>query len=67
VVVTLSAYFRAATIEGAVAIGPGLDDRRNWRPALSAHMQAGKDDGHGVGLDDIEAWCAQMDTVSQYD
>lgn len=67
VVVPVSAYFRAATIEGAVAIGPGLDDRRNWRPALGARAAAGTHDGQGVGLDDIEAWCAQMDTVSQYD
>ena len=61
VVVTLSAYFNSATIEGAVAIGPGLHDRRNWRPGLRASA-----DDTGVELDDIEAWCAQMDTISQY-
>jgi HAD superfamily hydrolase (TIGR01509 family) len=66
VLVTRSAYFEHATIEGAIAIGPGLHDRRGWRPATAP-------DGHGagalarVGLDDIEAWCAAMDLVSQFD
>jgi HAD superfamily hydrolase (TIGR01509 family) len=62
VVVTLSAYFADATIEGAVAIGPGLHDRRGWRPALSSSAPGPA----RVGLDDIEGWCAQMDTVSQF-
>ena len=62
VVVTRSAYFALAPIEGAVAIGPGLHDRRGWRPALRGG--AAPDDT--VGLDDIEAWCAQMDSVCDY-
>lgn len=63
VVVTQSAYFASATIEGAVAIGPGLGDRSGWRPALRAPSAAGE----GVDLDDIRAWCSQMETVSQYE
>ena len=62
VVVTRSAYFALAPIEGAVAVGPGLHDRRGWRPAL--RVGAAPDDT--VGLDDIEAWCAQMDSVCDY-
>ena len=62
VVVTRSAYFALAPIEGAVAIGPGLHDRRGWRPAL--RVSAAPDGA--VGLDDIEAWCAQMDSVCDY-
>ena len=61
VVVTRSAYFARATIEGAIAIGPGLDTRDGWRPALRPQPDADR-----VGLDDLEAWCAQMDTVSQF-
>jgi beta-phosphoglucomutase-like phosphatase (HAD superfamily) len=63
VVVTRSVYFETATLEGAVAIGPGLHSRRGWRPALLA--ADAEPDGR-VGVDDLRAWCAQMDTVSQY-
>jgi HAD superfamily hydrolase (TIGR01509 family) len=62
VVVTRSAYFVRAPIEGAIAVGPGLHERRGWRPAL----RVGPDGQGGVGLDDIEAWCAQMDSVCDY-
>lgn len=62
VVVTRSAYFENAPIEGAIAVGPGLHDRRGWRPSL----RTGEGLPQGIGLDDIEAWCAQMDTVSDY-
>jgi len=62
VVVTRSTYFARAPIEGAVAVGPGLHDRRGWRPGLAA----GAAPDAGVGLDDIEAWCAQMDSVCDY-
>ena len=44
----------------AIAIGPGLHDRRGWRPALPW-------DGRSplrVGLDDIEAWYDRMPAVS---
>ena len=64
VLVTHSAYFGHATIEGAVAIGPGLHDRHGWRPA-TAPDGAGATTRWRVGLDDIEAWCATMDRVSQ--
>ncbi|MDE2368311.1 MAG: HAD-IA family hydrolase [Burkholderiales bacterium] len=60
VVVPLSVYFRDATIEGAVAIGPGLDERRGWRPGL-AGAAAGR-----VTLADIEGWCAARESVSQF-
>ena len=62
VVVTRSFYFAQAPIEGAVAVGPGLHDRRGWRPAL--HVPA--DEARGVDLDDIEGWCAQMDSISDH-
>ncbi|HJV59769.1 MAG TPA: HAD-IA family hydrolase [Albitalea sp.] len=62
VIVTPSRYFDAATIEGAVAIGPGLDQRRGWRPLPGGpSREVGR-----IGLDDIRAWCAQMDSVSQH-
>ncbi len=62
VIVTRSAYFADAIIEGAIAIGPGLHTRQGWQPAL----QAGPEDTDPVGLDDIEAWLAQMESVSQF-
>lgn len=62
VVVTRSAYFETAAIEGAIAIGPGLHSRRGWRPALSIASDA----PGPVGLEDIQAWRAQMDTVSDH-
>ncbi len=61
VVVARSVYFADATIEGAIAIGPGFDTRGGWRPALRTDAAR-----NTVTLDDIEAWCAQMDTVSQF-
>jgi len=60
VVVARSAYFATATIDGAIAIGPGLHQRRGWRPRC-----AGSDDDAPVGLDNLRDWCAQMDSVSQ--
>lgn len=62
VVVTRSHYFADAAIDSAIAIGPGLHERTGWRPGLRA---ASGVPGR-VGLDDIEAWCAQMDTVSDH-
>lgn len=60
VVVTRSAYFAQATIEGAIAIGPGLHRREGWRPALP-------DRGEGrTTLADLHQWRALADTVSQY-
>jgi HAD superfamily hydrolase (TIGR01509 family) len=60
VVVTRSAYFADAAIDGAIAIGPGLHDRGGWHPALRPGTDA------RVGLDDIEGWRALGDTVSQF-
>ena len=62
VVVTRSAYFEDATIEGAIAIGPGLHQRAGWRPALRSSAEIDE----GVNFDDLESWFAQMDTVSQF-
>jgi hypothetical protein len=62
VIVTLSAYFARATIEGAIAIGPGLHQRQGWRPGLRAAGAAAQ----RVEFDDVQAWCAQMETVSQF-
>ncbi len=60
VVVPRSVYFATATIDGAIAIGPGLHTRRGWQPRC-----AGGDDDAPVGLDNLRDWCAQMDSVSQ--
>lgn len=61
VVVTLSSYFADATIDGAIAIGPGLHERRGWRPALPQEPGGAS----GIRLEDIEYWHQQMDSVSQ--
>ncbi|MCA0239740.1 MAG: HAD-IA family hydrolase [Proteobacteria bacterium] len=63
VVVTRSHYFAQATIEGAVAIGPGLDRRDGWRPALTE--RGGGGEGR-VTLADLQHWCALGDCVSQF-
>ena len=60
VVVALSRYFATAVIEGAIAIGPSLHERRGWRPALPQRADAGL----SVCLADIECWRAQTDSVS---
>lgn len=54
VIVTRSAYFKDDTIEGALAVGPGLHTRYGWQPQLAA----GANDGRHIGLFDIEAWRA---------
>jgi HAD superfamily hydrolase (TIGR01509 family) len=59
VIVTRSAYFGQATLEGAIAIGPGLHTRADWRPGLRG------EDGP-VTVDDLDHWHANMDTVSQF-
>lgn len=61
VVVTRSAYFADAAIDDAIAIGPGLHERRGWRPGLGAATDA----RGGVRLNDIEGWLAQMASLSQ--
>lgn len=60
VLVALSHYFADATIDGAIAIGPGLDQRHGWRPARGA----GHRPGNRVTLADIAAWRNEMDFVS---
>ncbi|MCL4698866.1 MAG: HAD hydrolase-like protein, partial [Burkholderiaceae bacterium] len=60
VLVTRSAYFAHDTVEGAVAIGPGLDDRQGWTPPA-------RPPGEGrVTLADLRHWHACMEHVSQF-
>jgi HAD superfamily hydrolase (TIGR01509 family) len=60
VMVTRSHYFAQATIDGAVAIGPGLHTRVGWTPApRSAAVD------RAVDLDDLRHWHDAMDLVSQ--
>ncbi len=59
VVVTRSAYFAADTVEGVVAVGPGLHTRQGWRPAPAEGA------GHGrITLDDLLAWHARREVVA---
>lgn len=59
VIVTRSAYFDSATLEDAIAIGPGLHRRDGWRPALPDH-------GEGrIGLADLKQWRVLAGVVSQ--
>jgi HAD superfamily hydrolase (TIGR01509 family) len=62
VVVTRSAYFADASIDSAIAIGPGLHERRGWHPAL----RTGPGDGARVALTDIDHWAEQGESVSQF-
>lgn len=48
VIVTRSHYFAQASVPGAMAVGPGLHQRRGWLPALRGEG--------GVSLDDLMAW-----------
>jgi HAD superfamily hydrolase (TIGR01509 family) len=59
VIVTRSAYFADAIVDGAIAIGPGLHTRVGWRPGLRGA------DGR-VALDDVRAWHDAMELVSQF-
>jgi hypothetical protein len=60
VVVTRSTYFAHDTVEGAIAIGPGLHTREGWRPAPRAAADA------RITLDDLGDWHARMELVSQF-
>jgi HAD superfamily hydrolase (TIGR01509 family) len=62
VVVTRSAYFPNDTVEGAIAVGPGLHTRRDWIPGLP---DAEARDGP-VRLADIAYWHTRMELVSQF-
>jgi HAD superfamily hydrolase (TIGR01509 family) len=66
VLVTRSACFSEAIMEDAIAIGPGLHDRGGWRPPSPFAAVSGTLPRARVGLDDIEAWYARMDAVSQF-
>jgi HAD superfamily hydrolase (TIGR01509 family) len=61
VIVTRSAYFADDTVEGAIAIGPGLHTRRGWRPAAAPAA----DSDAPIGLDDVIAWRHRMELVSE--
>jgi beta-phosphoglucomutase-like phosphatase (HAD superfamily) len=52
VVVPRSAYFAGTHIDRALAVRPGLHDRRGWQPALSLQ----NDSAAMVVLADLEAW-----------
>ncbi len=62
VIVTRSAYFAEATVEGAIAIGPGFDRREGWRP-----LPVGGSADDPIRLDDIIDWHARMELVSHYE
>jgi HAD superfamily hydrolase (TIGR01509 family) len=61
VVVTRSVYFGNATVEGAIAIGPGLGQRQGWQPATASPGST-----EGIGLDDIADWHRRMEHISQH-
>lgn len=52
VVVARSAYFADAPIHDAAAVGPGLQVRQGWQPAL----RPASDGRDGVGLEDLVRW-----------
>ncbi len=60
VIVTRSAYFAHDTIEGAIAIGPGLHERHGWTPAAPPAAGEGR-----VTLEDLQHWHAGMEHGSQ--
>lgn len=61
VIVTRSAYFANDTVEGVLAVGPGLHSRQGWHPAATAEQQAGP-----VKLADLAGWHARMELVSRF-
>jgi HAD superfamily hydrolase (TIGR01509 family) len=67
VVVTRSAYFAHDTVEGALAVGPGLHTRRGWQPALPAGDAEDTRPDSRVTLDDLLGWHARAGTVSRSD
>ncbi|MEP6502995.1 MAG: HAD-IA family hydrolase [Betaproteobacteria bacterium] len=60
VVLTRSSYFQHDDIHGAVAVGPGLHQRRGWEPGVET---CGLSNGQ-IGLADIDHWvsAARADT-----
>lgn len=65
VVVTRSVYFARNTIEGAVAIGPGLDQRSGWHPQALQALPTGP--VRRITLADLEHWHQRMELVSEYE
>jgi beta-phosphoglucomutase-like phosphatase (HAD superfamily) len=53
VIVACSDYFPAGPLDGALAMGSGLDDRKSWLPAA-----AGPADVQRVGLAALRGWHA---------
>jgi HAD superfamily hydrolase (TIGR01509 family) len=61
VVVTRSVYFPNATIDAAIAIGPGLGQRAGWRPDAALAGAADR-----ITLEQLAQWHARMETVSHF-
>jgi len=61
VVVTRSVYFPSATIDAAIAIGPGLGQRAGWRPEAALAADADR-----ITLEQLAQWHARMETVSHF-
>jgi HAD superfamily hydrolase (TIGR01509 family) len=59
VVVTRSAYFETAAVEGVVAIGPSLGRRHGWQPPAPDRPGADR-----ITLDDLAEWHRRMELVS---
>jgi HAD superfamily hydrolase (TIGR01509 family) len=53
VIITRSSYFEAGHIEGALATGPGLDERAGWEPPVPGPALTRR-----VGLAALRAWHA---------
>lgn len=67
VIVTRSFYFAQASIEGAIAVGPGLHTRQGWRPApVARSLRPADGPADRVRLADIADWLVQRDTISDY-
>jgi HAD superfamily hydrolase (TIGR01509 family) len=64
VVVTRSAYFAADSVEGAIAIGPGLHSRTGWLPRPGTPVVPTAQER--IRLDDLIDWHARMEIVSQH-
>jgi HAD superfamily hydrolase (TIGR01509 family) len=63
VLVTTSHYFADQCFEGVLAIGPGLQTLRGWRPQPAGGV-AGVD--QRVGLDQLLGWFERGETVSAF-
>jgi HAD superfamily hydrolase (TIGR01509 family) len=61
VVLTRSRYFADAAIHGAIAVGPGLHERRGWEPGV---VGRGDPDAR-IGLADLESWVAMAGAASR--